>query len=385
VTRVANSDAAIEGPRLRIVFYFFRLDKSSGGAERMMLGLAQGMSDRGHDVHIVSWDCSGAEVFYPLTGDVHWHRLGFDSGWRDKGRRTLALSRLLTQIRCQVFVGFVMSADKTVYVACLLAGVPIIVAERNSPDMYDLKLGPITKAFYMGLLGLAKRVVIQVESYRKGYPHWLDRRIEVIPNPVNPAMMLARPAERGVAGWVLLCVARLEDQKNLEVLIRAFSMVAEEFVDWHLRIVGEGSKRGVLEQLIAQLALTGRVVLPGAVTTVKQEYAGAHLFCLSSRWEGFPNALAEAMAHGLPAVGFAGCSGVNAMIDDDIDGLLAPGNGDASALAEALKTLMADPERRARMGEQAEFVSKRFRPEHITDRWETLLLQTVKCDVGQGF
>jgi glycosyltransferase involved in cell wall biosynthesis len=347
----------------------------------MLLRLAADLAERGHVVHVISWDAPGAKTFHPLASVVAWHQLGFRPGWRDKVQRTWKLFMLLRQIRAEVFVGFVMSADKTVYAACLLANVPIVAAERNSPDMYDLKLGPVTKAFYMGLLGLAKRVVVQIESYRKGYPRWLGRRIEAIPNPVNPATVLARPAERGEEGWVLLCVARLEEQKNIEALIRAFSMLAEEFSDWCLRIFGEGSKRAALEKLVADLALTGRVLLPGAVNTVEDEYASAHVFCLSSRWEGFPNALAEAMAHGLPVVGFAGCPGVNAIIDDGIDGLLAPGNGDSAALAGALRVLMADPVRRVRMGEQARLLAQRFSPEHITDRWENLLLQVAAHDV----
>jgi glycosyltransferase involved in cell wall biosynthesis len=176
-------------------------------------------------------------------------------------------------------------------------------------------------------------------------------------------------------------VARLEEQKNIEALIRAFLMLAEEFPDWCVRIFGEGTKRAVLEKLVVDLALTGRVLLPGAVDTVEDEYARAHVFCLSSRWEGFPNALAEAMAHGLPVVGFLGCAGVNAIIDDGIDGLLAPGNGDSATLAGALRVLMADPVKRVRMGEQARLLARRFSSEDITDRWEHLLLQVAERDV----
>lgn len=375
-----SSDCLSGGTRLRVAFYFFHLDKSSGGAERMLLRLARDMSTRGHEVHIISWDRQEAEAFYLLPEAVHWHRLGFAQGWGDKVRRTLVLSRLLRQIRCQVLVGFVMSADKTVYTACLFANVPIVAAERNSPEMYDLKLGVLAKAFYMGLFILANRIVIQIDEYRKGYPRWLEQRITVIPNPVNSATVVARPDERGEGGWVLLCVARLEEQKNLEALVRAFAMLATGLVDWRLRIVGEGVLRGALEKLILDHALTGSVFLPGAVNNVEEEYANAHLFCMSSRWEGFPNALAEAMAHGLPAVGYAECPGVNAIIDNGIDGLLAPGNGDPSTLADSLRVLMGNPKKRVKMGAQAKLLSQRFSPQKIADQWESLLMKAAKHD-----
>lgn len=361
------------GKTLRVVFYFFSLDQSSGGAERIMLRLANEMSLRGHDVHIVSWDAAEAQVFYPVSQAISWHRLGFAPGWRDKMRRTYQLSRLLRRIRCQVFIGFVMGADKTVYAANLMANVPIIAAERNSPEMYSLKLGTMAKAFYMGLFLLARRIVVQNPEYRDGYPQWLRRRISTIPNPVDAARVLAHPLLQSGSTWVLLCVARLEEQKNLEVLVRAFAMLAPDYPDWNLRIVGEGSLRPALEAQVSGLALDGRVSLPGALSQVSDEYAKAHLFCLPSRWEGFPNALAEAMAHGLPVVGFKECPGVNSMIDHGVDGLLAPGNGDAAALSAALGKLMAEPEQRASMGAAAALVAQRYSPERIMNEWETLL------------
>lgn len=361
------------GRRLTVVLYFFRLGDSEGGAERMLLRLADDLVRRSHEVHVVSWDPPDAQAFHPLGPGVTWHKMGFAHGWRDKVRRTFALRKLLASMRPDVFVGFVMGADKTIYAACALAGVPIVAAERNSPEMYDLKLGGLRKALYMSLFRLAKRIVVQVEDYRRGYPRALASRIKVIANPVAPARRLARPAESGPQGWCLLAVARFDAQKNLASLVDAFALLAMDFPGWNLRVVGEGSLRGELEKQVNSRGLAGWVVLPGAVKDVEAEYAGAHLFCLPSRWEGFPNALAEAMAHGLPAVGFAYCPGVNAIIQDRVDGLLAPGNGDPVSLAASLRALMGDPERRRAMGSAARSLTGRFAPDVVFNEWEAVL------------
>jgi glycosyltransferase involved in cell wall biosynthesis len=362
---------------MKVALYFFRLSQSSGGAERMLVMLARSLADRGHEVHVVSWDPPGSVAFYELPGNVQWHQLGFAPGRWDKWRRTVALARVLSRTGCDVFVGFVMSADKTVYAGCLLARVPIVVAERNSPDMYRLKFGPATRDFYMRLLRLASKVVVQIEDYRAGYPAWLRPRIEVIPNPVRQATRTAEPGLRREEAWTLLSVGRLDPQKNHDALIRAFGQVAGEFPDWRLRIAGEGALRPNLTRLVEQLALGGRVQLAGAIEDVDSEYANSHLFCLASRWEGFPNALAEAMAHGLPVVGYAGCPGVNSLVEHGQDGLLAPGNGDVATLAEALRRLMGNPAERRDFGRNSQRIAQRFDAAQIARQWERVIAQSA--------
>ena len=106
--------------------------------------------------------------------------------------------------------------------------------------------------------------------------------------------------------YILLSVGRLSYQKNYGTLIESFAPLAAAFPNWDLTIVGDGEDRETLMSLVAARGLTGRVLFPGASKSIEQFYARAHCFVLPSRWEGFPNALAEGMAHGLPCVGYAG-------------------------------------------------------------------------------
>lgn len=362
-----------------VALYFFRLENSSGGAERMLLRVASDLAGRGYNVHIISWDALSAESFYPVPENVDWHRLGgSNAGALGKLRRAISLQRVLRRIKAQVLIGFVMSADKTVYAGSAMAHVPIIAAERNSPEMYDLKFGAVKKWFYMNLFRAAKRVLVQLDGYRTGYPHWLHAKIEVIPNPISPPGAVAFPGERAAgAKWRLLCVARLEEQKNIESLLRAFSIVESKVVDWELRIVGEGSLRSMLIELTEELGIRDQVDFLGAISDVESEYSAAHLFCLPSVWEGFPNALAEAMAHGLPVAGYAGCPGVNELIEHNNNGLLAAGNGDAVTLADVLFVLMTDAEKRRMFGRRAAAVAEKFDSKTIADRWEQVIVSVV--------
>lgn len=362
-----------------ISLYFFRLAESSGGAERRLITVAKDLSAKGHDVHIVSWDPPGSFTFYELCDGVTWHQLGGNNSTRlGKYRRTLALARMLRQVGADVFVGFVMSTDKTVYTACALARVPIIAAERNSPEMYSLKFGRIKWLLYMGLLWTTKRILIQLEGYRTGYPSWLRSKIDTIPNPVAIPQEFASPATSDTeGGMILLCVARFESQKNLDVLVRAFGLIAAEHGEWTLRIVGEGTERTRLAALVGDLGLSGRVELPGSNEEIELEYVNAHIFCLPSRWEGFPNALAEAMAHGLPVVGFAECPGVNALITHDVNGRLADGNGNIKSLASTLSLLMGRGDLRAQYGAEGRKIVADFNSTEIANRWERVIVSVA--------
>ena len=113
---------------------------------------------------------------------------------------------------------------------------------------------------------------------------------------------------------------------------------------------------------------------------MESEYVELQLFCLPARWEGFPNALAEALAHGLPAVGFEGCAGVPDLIVDGESGVLAVGNNDAKTLSSALGDLLGKHELRARMGNFAQASMVQYAPRKMFDLWEKTLLSVQRAD-----
>lgn len=170
----------------------------------------------------------------------------------------------------------------------------------------------------------------------------------------------------------------LSYQKDPAVLSEAFSAIAANFPGWDLTFVGDGEQRAALQQLIAEKGLANRISMPGPSHSVSDWYAASHIFCLSSRWEGFPNAIAEAMAHGLPCVGFAGCGGVRDLITNGENGLLAEGNGDAQTLAKSLETMMASVEMRSRLGMRAVQSLNQYAPDEIFSLWEQTLREGTK-------
>lgn len=358
---------------LVVVFYFFRLT-SAGGAERMIIRLANALVERGFSVGLVSWDDADSRAFYPIDQRVRWHRLGIQSGFVDKIRRTRCLVRQLRVDQAQVLVGFVMSGDKVVYAAAKLAGVKLIVAERNAPSMYHLRYGWFQRWTSFFLLHLADHILVQMTQHAKGYPASLDSRISAIANPVSITKHKAHPQQPNAKGrFMLLAIARLDPiQKGLGTLISAFARIAAKHSDWDLQIIGNGPQESVLRNLVDETGLSERVRIEPPVENIFGEYVKAHLFVMPSLWEGFPNALAEAMSHQLPAVGFEQASGVAELIKKG-GGWLAEGLDDEISLAKTLsKAMSATAERQARGIEAAQGMVE-FDPKRQFDKWAELL------------
>ncbi len=356
-----------------VALYFYSLS-GAGGAGRMICHLAGALADKGVAVTLFSWDPPNAKSYYPIHPGVCWVRLGFRTGIADKFRRFWKMYRHLKSQGISIFIGFVMSADKVVYAATKLSGVTLIVAERNAPSMYWLRYNRWQRATCFALMHLADRIAVQIPSFAECYPASLRRRIEVIPNPVPPASRMARPDMANEAGrFVLLAVSRLDSvQKRIDCLIRAFARIARTYPEWDLRIVGDGPEDGALRRIVAETGLSERVSFDPARADVFDVYVQAHLFAIPSLWEGFPNALAEALSHGLPAVGFAGAAGVADLIGDDA-GWLAPGLDDEASFARALAPAMADGTERARRGARAVKNMEAFAPQAQFDRWTQLI------------
>jgi glycosyltransferase involved in cell wall biosynthesis len=200
----------------------------------------------------------------------------------------------------------------------------------------------------------------------------------VIPNAVPWPMPTGEPSLDPAAfvppGMrLLLAVGRLAPQKGFDRAVAAFARVAREHPDWRFVVLGDGDDRAALEGQVAELGLAGRVALPGAAGNIAAWYRRADLFVMSSRFEGFPMTLAEALAHGCPAVSYDCDTGPRDLIADGVNGILVRPEGDIPALASALDRLMGHASAREAMAAAATEVRERYSMERILARWDLVL------------
>ena len=277
------------------------------------------------------------------------------------------LRRALARNRLDVLLSFI---DRTNILALLGSrglGVPVVVSERVDPASHEV--GWIWNMLRTLTYPLADGLVVQVPSIRAFFPWWLQGRISVIPNPVP------RPPGGPPAGEPrprILAAGRLTPQKGFDLLLEAFARVSPGHPEWRLDILGEGEARGALEALVAHHGLQGRCRLMGNRPDIHAQMRGADLFVLSSRAEGFPNVLCEAMAAGMAVVSFDCPTGPAQILRPGVDGLLVPA-GDVGGLAEAMARLMDDPVLRARLASRAPDVLARFDEQAVLAQWDACL------------
>lgn len=362
---------------MRIIVAYRAIDGIAGGVEKMSISLMNEMARRGHDVDFITLDSADASAFYPMDERVKWHKIAIGdwrkkASWPERFQRFQKTRSIIKSIQPDVIIGFQDGAFFHMRTSSAGLNIPVILAERIAPSHFDFTGRGRYRSFFYRLYSLASKITVQCESYVSQYPAFLRRKINVIPNPVLPSTDHAHPATPDNNGFkTLLCVGRIGYQKNQEALIHAFASIHHEFPEWRLVLAG-GDQITQAQSLAQKLEIAHKIHLPGAVKDVSALYRTSHLFCLPSRWEGFPNALAEAMAHGLPAIGFEECGGVRDLIQHEHTGLLADGNGNAQTLATCLQKLMSDDNARKDMGAAAIQEVQKYDPAGIFDLWEDL-------------
>lgn len=222
-------------------------------------------------------------------------------------------------------------------------------------------------------------LVTLTEEDREAYAAVLPgQRVVAIPNAVDRVPPVP-PAQREP---IVLGVGRLRRQKGFDRLIAAFAIVAPDFPQWRLRIVGEGKDRAPLAEQVRELGLDGRIALVGRTNRMAHEYARASVLALTSRFEGFPMVLLEAMAHGLPVVSMRCPTGPASLIDTGVNGLLTR-RDDPEDLARALRELMTDTALRRRLADAAWAGLRPFEVDAVAARWR-LLFEELTVGTGRG-
>jgi GalNAc-alpha-(1->4)-GalNAc-alpha-(1->3)-diNAcBac-PP-undecaprenol alpha-1,4-N-acetyl-D-galactosaminyltransferase len=361
---------------LSILFVCRNFHQMAGGIEHMATLIMNQMVKRGFRVGLITWDPSSAEAHYTLDDSIDWMKLDLGNttdkaGWTLRLERQIALRIMAKEFKPDVAISFQVGTFLAARTAMLGLGIPMIAAERNSPDLFDFVTGGRMRRQWADLaLRMADCVTIQLDSYLEKYPANLRDRIVSIPNPVQPINNPAFPNEDKNPPKRILHVGRLSYQKNQAFLVKAFSLIAKENPDWVLTLVGEGEKRTEIEQLIKDLGLDEQVELVGAVTDVDEWYRDSAFLVFPSLWEGFPNALVEAFRQGLPAVGFEKTAGVNELLRHKETGILTP--ADDMSFASAMQTMINDQAFRQRAGRNAQASVLPYEPEAIFQQWETL-------------
>jgi glycosyltransferase involved in cell wall biosynthesis len=350
---------------------------SAGGAQRVAALLCDHWAARGEDVCLITLDSVRADR-YPL--DERVTRVGLDMTGEARSladavkrnrQRVLALRRVLREFRTTVVLSF---GDQTNVLAVLATRGTLmrcVVGEVTDPGRHPIgamwsTLRRLTYPFATALVVQTRALLPWANAVMLG-----RRRAYVVRNPVR-VMHLPLPRPCSGARGVIVAMGRLAPEKGFDVLLSAFSSLLPDFGGWRLVILGEGPERAALLHLAESLGIANRVSLPGWSAEPAEALASADIFVLSSRYEGFPNALLEAMACGLPVIS-TDCIGSREIIEHQSDGLLVPIDSDAQ-LAAAMRRLMADAALRMRLGAAAQKVRSRFCLEAVIREWDSLLL-----------
>ena len=354
---------------------------SSGGAERVTANLANYWAAKGWSVTVVTLAQLTLDFYelHPAVVRIALNETG-DSGnpwlgvWHNL-RRVWGLRRVLRAVRPDIALSMMNTAN--VLLALAAWGLPVcaIGSEHIHPSQCPLGRGWATlRRQLYGRLAAVTALTAESAAWLK--THTCARRVPVIPNaapwPLPVQSPRLEPASVGMPGRQrLLAVGRLDPQKGFDWLITAFAPLAGRYPHWELVVLGEGPLRAVLQAQIDAAELQQRVFLPGRAGNIGQWYESADLYVMSSRFEGFPNTLVEALAYGLPAVSFDCDTGPRDLIRHEVDGLLVAA-GDVAGLTAALDRLMGDAALRQRFAERAVEARERFSMERIAGLWEAL-------------
>lgn len=364
----------------------------AGGAERVAATLASAWTVRGDSVTLVPTFTGRGTCFYPLASGVElcWLAdMGPAGGAAPSGLRKLRmLRRLVRQRRPDVIVSFLTNVNVMALLSTIGLRVPIIVCERTNPaanDNVGRLLGWLRRLTYPWANMVTVQAQDSVQALREKVARM--RALGVVANPLPPElpdMALATRVRDARGRRRLAAMGRFVPAKRFDWLVRAFAQLAGEFPDWDLVIWGDGPMREALTNQIRDADLNDRIFLPGRTTEPWRELSRVHAFALVSSVEGFPNALLEAMALGLPCIAADCPSGPREISQDGEDALLFPVS-DPDALVAGLRQLLGDDALRDRLARGAALsVRQRYGLPAVLAAWDDLMARAGVAVPGAG-
>lgn len=324
-----------------------------GGAERVVSTWASALSEKGYKVSIVLF--SRLENEYPVNEKVEIIPIAeSQQACNDMSvlKRIGFIRNTLKRITPDVVISFLPIMQVYVRIATIGLRIPRVETIRISPWNASILKTKFSK-LWLNCFKTSKAVILQSNDQKPFFTEKVQKKTVVIPNPINPKYIETAKTEYNPQSHKIVAAGRLSEQKNYKMMIDAVKIVSNEYSDVSLSIYGVGDLEVQLSKYIKDQCLESNVRLMGRCNELYNEYTHSDLYVMSSDYEGMPNALAEAMAIGLPCISTDCKTGPRDLIDDGENGFLVPCNN-AIALAEKIKLVfgMSEQEQRV-LGEKA--------------------------------
>jgi GalNAc-alpha-(1->4)-GalNAc-alpha-(1->3)-diNAcBac-PP-undecaprenol alpha-1,4-N-acetyl-D-galactosaminyltransferase len=341
---------------------------TSGGAEKVMAQLANQASII-YEVNLVI--LSKKERFYSFDSRVKVIEPNFTIDQMPrvlfKWRNFWWLRKILKKTEAKPVLSFSGKYNAFVLLASLGLGKKVFISDRSRPGIsYGKFLDFINPSVYRRAAGIIAQTT-QAKSYaQKQSGH---KNIQVIPNPIAlPEMVNLKNRENLIAN-----VGRFIASKHQDWLVNYFDEIDNK--SWQLVFLGDGNTFKEMKDLAKNKSSFNRIHFKGNSNEVSTWYHRASIFAFTSTSEGFPNALAEAMAHGCACISYDCVAGPADIIDDGVNGFLIP-EGEHELYKQKLEILMTDKELREKFGMAAREKMKQFDAKKITQRYLDFMLQT---------
>ena len=358
--------------RKTIAFYIGSLTR--GGAEHVMVNLASFFCTRGYKVYLVTKLIEEPEYEVPegvtrILADITQDEES-DSRICNLLRRISKLRNIWKDIKPDIIISFIKKNNLMAIASSRGLSIPVAVSIRSDPAR-ELQ-GKLFRYLSFFMFGFADGIIMQTNRAVGFLPNRLKKKAIVLPNSVSVSGL--ESALHTKRKKDIVCVGRIDDNKNQRMLIRAFDEIKNDNPEWSLHLYGDGELRKELEERYSQ----DRIVFHGHTEDVSKYINDASIFVLPSKREGMPNALIEAMCLGLACIATdCPCGGPADLIENNKNGILIPVD-DKKALTEQLTKLISDNRFREKIGNNARYISERFDPGIVNRRWEDYIEKLIK-------
>jgi GalNAc-alpha-(1->4)-GalNAc-alpha-(1->3)-diNAcBac-PP-undecaprenol alpha-1,4-N-acetyl-D-galactosaminyltransferase len=372
---------------MNLLFAIKSLNVKGGGAERVLVHIANGLAKRGHHIKVFTFDSPG-DAFYDLDRSIG--RLDVCVGQPGKPtprgmflKSVPEVRRIVTAENPDLVIAFMHSMYVPLSIALFGTGIDLVASEHIDAAHYRCRPLQHAMVWLADRFALAKTV--PSKPVREHHPESFRDRVYVMPNPVELAKFIDAVSRPPATPPVILSIGRLTEQKNHIELVRAFALLAGRFPEWKLRLVGEGDLRSVLESEVNTMGLSHRVTMPGIVRDVAAEYQAASIVALPSLYESFGLVAAEALASGRALVAFDNCVGIAEMVETEVNGLLVSSAGNrVKHLSQGLERLMSDVTLRERLSASGPDSIRKYALNDVLETWESFFLSLCKNRKSNG-